>query len=112
MENFEKSILKEFGDKIKQYRISINMTQAELADRCGISLSTITRIENGDDSKWSNIIKILIEFNLTDNIDVLIPKPTLDYKAVFEEKPKRKRASHKNISTNNNWIWGEDKKEK
>ena len=112
MEIFEKSILKEFGDKIKQYRISVNMTQAELADRCGISLSTLTRIENGDDSKWSNIIKILIEFNLADNIDVLIPKPTLDYKAVFEEKPKRKRANRKNISTNNNWIWGEDKKEK
>lgn len=112
MENSEKNILKEFGDRIKQYRISINMTQAELADRCGISLSTLTRIENGDDSKWSAIIKILIEFDLADNIDVLIPKPTLDYKSIFEEKPKRKRASRKKTQANSNWTWGEDKKEK
>lgn len=111
MDNSEKNILKNFGDKIKQYRISMNITQAELADRCGISLSTLTRIENGDDSKWSNIIKILIEFDLADNIDVLIPKPTLDYKAIFEEKPKRKRASRKSINANNDWIWGEDKEE-
>lgn len=112
MENFEKSILKEFGDKIKQYRISINMTQTELADSCGISISTLTRIENGDDSKWSNIIKILIEFDLVDNIDILIPKPTSDYKALFENTPKRKRASRKNMGTNSDWTWGEDKEEK
>lgn len=112
MDNLEKNILKNFGVKIKHCRISMNITQAELAERCGISLSTLTRIENGDDSKWSNIIKILIEFDLADNIDVLIPKPTLDYKAIFEEKPKRKRASRKNVNAANDWTWGEDKEEK
>lgn len=109
MENFEKNILKEFGDRIKQYRISIDITQEELADKCGISLSTLTRAENGYDSKWSTIIKILAEFDLIDNLDVLIPKPTLDYKAMFEEKTKRKRASRKSSDTNNDWIWEDDK---
>lgn len=111
MKNLEENILNEFGNRIKQYRISINMTQAELADRCGISLSTLTRTENGYDSKWSTIIKILEEFDLIDNLDVLIPKPALDYKAMFEEKPKRKRASRKSSGTNNDWTWDEDKED-
>ena len=69
----EKAILKEFGNRIKQYRISMNVTQQQLAQRCGVSVSTMMRIENGDDPKWSTIIKILSEFNLLDNLDVLIP---------------------------------------
>ena len=54
----EQTVLKELGARIKQYRISLNITQAELADKCGISSSTEVRIENGVDSKISNYIKI------------------------------------------------------
>ena len=52
-------ILKELGNRIKQHRIALNITQAELANRCGISMSTEVRIENGEDSKISNLIKIM-----------------------------------------------------
>ena len=55
---YEREILKELGNRIKQHRISINITQIELAERCGISPSTEIRIENGVDSKISNYIKI------------------------------------------------------
>ena len=59
----EKTILQEFGNRIKQYRVSMNITQQQLAERCGLSVTTLMRIENGDDTKWSAIIKILSEFN-------------------------------------------------
>ena len=51
-------ILKEVGYRIKQYRIASNMTQEELADKCRFSVSTVVRIENGEDSKFSNYIYI------------------------------------------------------
>ena len=105
----EKAILKEFGNRIKQYRISMNVTQQQLAQRCGVSVSTMMRIENGDDPKWSTIIKILSEFNLLDNLDVLIPEPQPDYKAMFEEKAVRKRARPDNKKSADTWVWGEDK---
>ena len=75
----EKSILIELGQRIKQNRISLNITQAELAEKCGISPSTETRIENGEDSKISNHIKILSGLNLLDNLDVLIPEVQPDF---------------------------------
>ena len=97
----EKAILKEFGNRIKQYRISMNVTQQQLAQRCGV--------ENGDDPKWSTIIKILSEFNLLDNLDVLIPEPQPDYKAMFEEKTARKRARPDKKKSGDTWVWEEDK---
>ena len=105
----EKAILNEFGNRIKQYRISMNVTQQQLAQRCGVSVSTMMRIENGDDPKWSTIIKILSEFNLLDNLDVLIPEPHPDYKAMFEEKTARKRARPDKKKSGDTWVWEEDK---
>lgn len=105
----EKAILKEFGNRIKQYRISLNVTQYQLSQRCGVSVSTLMRIENGDDPKWSTIIKILSEFNLLENLNVLIPEPQPDFKALFEEKTARKRARPDKKKSGNEWVWGEDK---
>ncbi len=105
----EKILLKEIGERIKQYRISANITQSELAEKCGISSSTEVRIENGEDSKFSNYLKILSALNLSENLDVLVPEPQPDYKEIYEKMKIRKRASHKKRPKKSNWVWGEDK---
>lgn len=105
----EMSILKEIGQRIKQHRISLNITQAELADRCGISSSTEVRIENGEDSKFSNYIKILSALNMIDNLNVLIPEVQPDFKSIFEEKQQRQRATSSHDKKNVKWVWEEDK---
>jgi len=107
----EKAILSELGERVKQYRISEDITQAELAERCGISLGTEARIENGEDSKISNYIKIMIELGVSENLDLLIPELEPDYKAMFEERPNRKRASKTHKKAESTWVWGEDKGE-
>lgn len=105
----EKTILKELGNRIKQYRISLNITQSELADKCGISMSTVVRIENGDDIKFSNYIRILSGLDILENINILIPEVSADYKKIFEEKTPRKRVRQKNETGKADWTWGEDK---
>ncbi len=105
----EMFILKEIGERIKQQRIAMNITQAELAERCGISSSTEVRIENGVDSKFSNYIRILSALNISENLDILIPESQPNLKDFFEEKPARKRASHKKSTNKTTWIWGEDR---
>ena len=102
-------ILKEIGQRIKQHRISLNITQADLADKCGISSSTEVRIENGEDSKFSNYIKILSVLNMLDNLNILIPEVQPDFKSIFEKKPKRQRAMPNNDKKNTKWVWEEDK---
>lgn len=104
----EKMILQELGNRIKQHRISMDMTQLELAEKSGISISTEMRIENGEDSKLSNYIKILAVLGFVENFELLIPEEQLDYKALFEERTVRKRASKKRNSSATTWVWGED----
>lgn len=105
----ENLILRELGNRLKQYRISLNLTQAELSQKCGISMSTVVRIENGDDTKVSNYIRILSGLDILENINTLIPEESADYKQLFEEKTPRKRVRLKNESNVSDWTWGEDK---
>ncbi len=105
----ESAVLKELGERIKQQRIALNLTQAELAKKCGVSLSTETRIENGEDSKISNIIRVLTALGFVENINLLVPEEQLDYKAIFENKATRKRASTKRKQKAVDWVWEEDK---
>lgn len=105
----EWAILKELGNRIKQRRIALNITQAELAKRCGISMSTEVRIENGEDSKISNLIKLMTALGVVENVDVLIPEEQLDYKAIYEGKTSRKRVRTSNKKVDAAWVWEEDK---
>lgn len=105
----EQSILKEVGSRIKQYRISLNITQEELAEKCGTSSSTVVRIESGFDSKFSNYIKILNALELMQNIDALIPQSQLDFKVLYNKKPQRQRAKGRVLKAKPSWVWGEDK---
>ena len=105
----EQVILKELGMRIKQYRISLNITQSDLANKCGTSISTVVRMENGEDSKLSNYLKIMNALSLTQNIDILIPELQPDFTALFEQKPPRQRVKQKNIKHKSGWVWGEDK---
>lgn len=105
----EQVVLKEIGMRIKQYRISLNITQIELADKCGISISTVVRIESGIDSKFSNYMKILNVFGLLQNVDMLIPEPQPDFKALFENRPARQRVKSNNTKSKSGWVWEEDK---
>ncbi|MCQ2463748.1 MAG: helix-turn-helix domain-containing protein [Clostridia bacterium] len=106
----DSNIISSFGKEIKEYRVRLNLTQSDLASECGISSSTLERIENGSDTKFSNIIKIMRAFNLIDNLGFMIPDVEDDFKAYYENKPKRKRASKPKAVQKPDWVWGEDRK--
>ena len=105
----EKAILAELGQRIRQRRVSLNITQAELAEKCGISSSTQTRIENGVDSMASNYIKILSALNMAGNLDMLIPEAQPDFKTLYEQKKPRQRAKPGKPNPGSRWVWEEDK---
>ena len=105
----EVSILQEVGKRIKQYRISLNMTQQQMAQQCGLSVATLSRVENGDDTKWSVIIRILRVMKLVENIDVLIPETQVDYRSLFEKTTIRQRVRQDKTDQQSGWVWQEDK---
>lgn len=105
----EQIILKELGNRIKQYRISLNLTQKELSEKSGVSSSTVVRLEKGTDLNISNYLKLLGALGLLQNLDLLVPEMQEDYKALFENKPLRQRARQSKAKSKSNWVWGEDK---
>ncbi len=105
----EKAVLREMGERIRECRVALNFTQIEFADQCGISTSTVVRIEAGDDSKLSNYIKILSALDMLANINLLIPETKQDFKLLFENKHTRKRVRKTNLNSSSGWVWGEDK---
>lgn len=71
-----KEYVKALGEKVKLYRIMREMSQQELADKTGISVRSISRLEQGESVQINSLFTILIALDLGDNIELLVPDQT------------------------------------
>lgn len=102
-------IMKEMGIRIKDTRISIELTQQGLAERAGISQRTIERIENGENVKVENIINVLRAMQLLQNLENLVPEQRLRPTELYDNHKKRVRAvSKKHADITIEWKWGDE----
>jgi len=95
----EQEILKEIGKRLKKIRLQHNLTQKELSEEVGLSVSTISLIEQGKSTTVESLIRILIRLNrIKDFESVFRVGENLELKLKFEKaklKSERKRASSK-----------------
>ena len=107
------SALSELAARLKAYRIDYPLSQKELADKSGIALRSILRMESGEDVQLGTLIKVLIALDLDSNLDILVPDPTNRPLYYFQDKSitsQRKRASRKTPPNPNIDIrWGDEK---
>ena len=103
------ALLKQLGERLLQYRLNKNMTQAALAKEAGVSGRTINRIEHGHSTQLSNLIRLLRSLDLIQNMDALIPElaPSPIQQMKLRGK-NRKRASSPAREESETWSWGED----
>lgn len=105
MENWlfltELEILKEIGTGLKKIRVQHNLTQKELSQEVGLSVSTISLIEKGQSTSVESLIRILIRLNRIKDLEsVFRVGENLELKLKFEKaklRSERKRASKKII---------------
>lgn len=64
------------GNRIKQYRVNAGISQKDLENESGVSVRSISRLEQGASIQLESLIKILSALNLDRNIDLLIPDQT------------------------------------
>jgi transcriptional regulator with XRE-family HTH domain len=62
----------EFGERLKELRTSLNCSQKELAEKTGLTLRTIQRIENNEVKPSLYSLKIIGEALKTDFSDFII----------------------------------------
>lgn len=103
MENWlfltEQEILKEIGERLKKIRLQHNLTQKEISEDVGLSVSTISLIEQGKSTTVESLIRILIRLNRIKDLEpVFRVGENLELKLKFEKaklRSERKRASKK-----------------
>ena len=105
------TVLTEIGERLAQRRISLGLTQSDVATEGGLSTRTIARIENGESAQLSNFIRLLRALDLLGGFDELIPPEQESPIELLRRKGKqRKRASSRRSSPkgDSDWSWGEE----
>lgn len=104
-----KEYLKEIGEKLKQYRIAKGLSQQELEEKSGVSVKSISRLEQGSSSvQLENFIKLLAALDLGDNINLLIPDQT--QRPSYYIVPKKPQRASKKKAATKQFHWGDETK--
>ena len=99
------ALMKEMGERIKQIRIGREMTQKELSEKSGVSISTVTRIERGENVSVEQMLQVLRVLNLIKNLEYLIPETKKTPIQVLNGETSRKRVRRK--KNKKDWEWGD-----
>ncbi|MBR6018329.1 MAG: helix-turn-helix transcriptional regulator [Paludibacteraceae bacterium] len=92
----DKILLKEIGHKIKRLRIAANLSQKALAERSGVSVFSISQIENGSNPSLLTLLMILRSLNALNMLYLFFEEEQLDPIAIadyLKSHPQPKRAS-------------------
>ncbi len=99
--------MKELGQRIQESRIAMNLTQAQMAERSGVALRTVARIEKGESVNVENVLNVL---RVLGNLNQLVQEQVLAPTELIDVGKKRRRASGKQKSQKREtWVWGHEK---
>lgn len=103
----DETALAEIGLRLARFRLNRNLTQSQLAEEAGVSLSTVNRLEAGNSSQLTNLIRILRALELLDQLDKLVPievqSPIQQLK--LEGKSRRRASRKRGTSAKSEWSW-------
>lgn len=106
----DNAILEELGYRLSRHRLELGFTQAKLAKEAGISKRTLERIETGESTQTSSLIRIMRVLGLLESLDVFVPDTGPRPMDLLKLRGKeRQRASSKKQEdmTGKNWSWGD-----
>lgn len=104
------AVLAEIGQRLAQHRLERNLTQAELAKEAGVSKRTLIRLEGGESTQLTNLIRILRALDLLANLDAFIPPPVPSPIAQLRSEGKRRKRASRKADTpgpDEKWTWGD-----
>lgn len=107
----DSAVLTEIGDRLARHRLRRNLTQAQLAREAGVSKRTLIRLENGESSQVTNLIRVVRALGLLDNLDAFIPPPLPSPIEQLRSRAKERRRaspSKKNDPPATKWTWGDE----
>lgn len=88
-------VLAEFGRRLEQTRLGLELTQARLAANAGVSKRTVERIENGQSAQLASLIRVLRALDLLSNLELALPKAQKNQNLPASSRNTRKRRVRK-----------------
>ena len=104
------AVLAELGARIARRRLEMQLTQAAVAEQAGIAKRTLERMEAGEASQLSTLVRVLRVLDAAAGLDNLIPESGPRPMDLLKQKGKvRKRASGQRAvkKTGKPWRWDE-----
>lgn len=110
----DESVLEELGARLRETRLSRNLSQDRLAAEAGVSAPTIAKLETGKPVQLITLIRALRALGLLRNLEVAIPEPgPSPLEQLRHSKGRRRRASSggggAHPSPNKPWRWGDER---
>ncbi|WP_444902676.1 helix-turn-helix transcriptional regulator [Microbulbifer sp. CnH-101-E] len=91
----DKQILATLGDRLREYRLRMNLTQDDMAERAGLSTSTIKGLEAGR-GRLDSLVAALRVLRRLDALEAFLPAPTVSPMQLALHGKQRKRARASN----------------
>ena len=102
------TVLREIGVRVASARLQQNSTQAELAEKSGIAVRTLRRLEAGQGGSMDTLIRLLQALGQADLLDVMLPRagisPMQAIRTSGRNSAPRSRA-RKKTTTTSSWSW-------
>lgn len=91
-------IQKRIGEALREHRLRLNLPQKVVAERSGLSLTSVKRLENGDGATLGSFIQVCRILNLDGWIGEIDPKdevsPIAYAEALKRTEAKKRRRAH------------------
>lgn len=104
------AVLAELGARIAGRRVELQLTQAAVAEQAGIAKRTLERMEAGQTSQLSTLVRVLRVLDATSGLDSLIPESGPSPMDLLKQKGKvRQRAAGRRAEEKlaKPWQWDE-----
>jgi transcriptional regulator with XRE-family HTH domain len=107
----DKAILAEIGHRLGRRRVELELTQADLARESGVSKRTVERVEAGESTQFSTLIRILRSLGLLDALETAIPQSgprPMDLLKLRGKERQRASSKKRKKSAGEGWTWGDE----
>jgi transcriptional regulator with XRE-family HTH domain len=91
----DREILAEIGRRLRRYRLAQDIPLLDVAERAGLSKTTVANAEAGRNPTLETVVRILRVLNRLDGLEAFLPTPRVSPIELLERgsKTPRQRAS-------------------